>query len=46
MLTDNQTDARVSAKRLVNMALTQAVKKQDNTTVVLIQYRDGKTEGQ
>lgn len=46
MLTDNRTDARVSAKRLVNMALTQAVKKQDNTTVVLIQYRDGKTEGQ
>ena len=46
MLTDNQIDARVSAKRLVHMALEQAVKKQDNTTVVLIQYRGRKTEEQ
>lgn len=46
MLTDNQIDARVSAKRLVYMALEQAVKKQDNTTVVLIQYRGRKTEEQ
>ncbi len=44
MLTDNQIDARVSAKRLVDMALAKAVKKQDNTTVVLIQYYGGKME--
>lgn len=44
MLTDNQIDVRVSAKRLVNMALAKAVKKQDNTTVILIQYHGRKTE--
>lgn len=44
MLIDNQIDARVSARRLVDMALAKAVKKQDNTTVILIQYHGKKTE--
>lgn len=44
MLTDNRIDVRVSGKRLVDMALTQAVKTQDNTTVVLIQYLGRRTE--
>ena len=44
MLIDNQIDARVSVRRLADMALAKAVKKQDNTTVVLIQYHGKKTE--
>jgi serine/threonine protein phosphatase PrpC len=44
MLIDNQIDARVSVRRLADMALAKAVKKQDNTTVVLIQYHGRKTE--
>ena len=44
MLTDNRVDVRVSGKRLTDMALAQAVKTQDNTTIVLIQYLGRKTE--
>ncbi|RKJ03951.1 serine/threonine-protein phosphatase [bacterium D16-54] len=44
MLIDNQIDVRVSVRRLVDMALAKASKKQDNTTVILIQYHGKKTE--
>lgn len=44
MLTDNKISSPVSAKRLVNMALEQAVKGQDNTTVLIIHYIGSKRE--
>lgn len=44
LLTDNKVSSRVSARRLVDMALTQAVRGQDNTTVIVIHYT-GEGEG-
>lgn len=42
LLTDNKVSAKVAAKRLTNMALEQAVKGQDNTTVMVIHYKKKK----
>lgn len=44
MLTDNRVSVRVAAKRLVRMALSQAVKSQDNTTVILLKYQKTQAE--
>lgn len=44
LLTDNKISSRVSARRLADMALTQAVRGQDNTTVIVIHYT-GEVEG-
>lgn len=44
MLIDNRVSVRVAAKRLVRMALDQAVKSQDNTTVILIAYHKTQAE--
>ena len=39
MMCDNAVDMTVSSRRLIRMALEQAIKKQDNTTAILIQYK-------
>lgn len=44
LLKDNKTSSKVAAKRLACMALEQAVKGQDNTTVLVIHYRGDKEE--
>ncbi len=44
MLVDNRVSVRVAVKRLVRMALEQAVKSQDNTTAVLLQYNKTQAE--
>lgn len=44
MLLDNRASVRVAAKRLVRMALDQAVKSQDNTTVILMEYHNTQSE--
>lgn len=46
MLTDNRVSVKVAARRLVRMALSQAVKSQDNTTVVLLTYQKKQVEEQ
>lgn len=38
MILDNEVNMQIAAKRLVRMALDKAVKSQDNTTVILLQY--------
>lgn len=44
LLTDNKISSQVSARRLVDMALAQSVRGQDNTTVIVIHYT-GEIEG-
>lgn len=44
MLLDNRVSVRVAARRLVRMALDQAVKSQDNTTVILLAYHKAQAE--
>lgn len=39
MILDNAVNMQVAVKRLVRMALDMAVKSQDNTTAILLQYR-------
>lgn len=44
MIEDNQISLEIATRRLVKMALQQAVKKQDNTTAILIRYHAGEKE--
>lgn len=44
MILDNKVSMQVAAKRLVRMALDMAVKSQDNTTVILLQYHKSQVE--
>lgn len=44
LLKDNKVNSQVTAKRLANMALEQAKRGQDNTTVLVIHYKGEKEE--
>ncbi|MDD3253281.1 MAG: protein phosphatase 2C domain-containing protein [Lachnospiraceae bacterium] len=44
MLIDNRISVSVAVRRLVEMALMQAVKSQDNTTAILLRYNKLQTE--